>query len=208
MWKIWPQLLSASEPFVLVNGWDGNCFFKTRIWWHCPSTWALVELLSTTTTSQISGGDEDLRLSAVGGPHRDPTAPDLFNQTPLLKVPKLPIAGWHQRPPIWCCHYLQYKVMCVCWVRFWTNTFPTLLWRKNMSCANSSKNATTKPPYVGHLEGTQYHSVDDFRKSLSNPQVFSAPAQAPKGTLTNTRDGEVFVLRPKHWSSNMMYGAW
>lgn len=29
MRKIWPQLLSASEPFVLVNGWNGNCFF----WW-------------------------------------------------------------------------------------------------------------------------------------------------------------------------------
>ena len=62
-----------------------------------------------------------------------------------------------------------------------------------------------KPPYVGPLEDTQYYQVDDFGKSISNPLVFSAPAQAPKGTLTNTRDGEVFVLRPKHWSSNMMY---
>ena len=107
--------------------------------------------------------------------------------------------------------------MCVCWVCFWTNTFPTLLWRKKTCVKIQVKmlqfpswtywnmQEQQKPPYVGPLEDTQYYQVDDFGKSISNPLVFSAPAQAPKGTLTNTRDGEVFVLRPKHWSSNMMY---
>lgn len=42
---------------------------------------------------------------------------------------------------------------------------------------------------------TKLNQVDDFGKSISNPLVFSAPAQAPKGTLTNTREGEVFVLK-------------
>ena len=102
---------------------------------------------------------------------------------------------------------------------FLNQHFSNTLMEKNMSCVKIQvkmlqfpswtyywkMEEQQKPWYVGPLEDTQYHQVDDFGKSISNPLVFSAPAQAPKGTLTNARDGEVFVLRPKHWSSNMMY---
>ena len=156
--KNWPQLLSAS--FHLLFWWTGEtatASSRPRIWWHCPSTWAFLQLLSTTTTSQFSDGDEDLRLSAVVYPQGKQL--QIWNRTPLLKVPKLPIAGWHQkigestktaRVPktlnlvlpllatkswrvcvcVWVCVCVVCDCVCVCWLSLFLK--PTLSWRKNL----------------------------------------------------------------------------
>lgn len=210
MWKIWPQLLSASEPFVLVNGWNGNCFF----WWpgcddivhppehllSCfprlqrlkPPCWRFQNFLSQAGTKIVVQKQLESKDLQSG-----------------VAIP---------------CNTRWCVCVCVCWVCFWTNTFPTLLWRKNMFCVKIQvkmlqfpswtdwkMQEQQTPPYVGPLEDTQYHQVEPswwlWEKYIQSPGVFSTSA-GTKGHPNKHQRGWGFCSKNTEVQTWCMSGAW
>lgn len=139
MWKIWPQLLSASEPFVLVNGWNGNCFF----WWpgcddivhppehllSCfprlqrlkPPCWRFQNFLSQAGTKIVVQKQLESKDLQSG-----------------VAIP------CNTR---WC--------VCVCVLSLFLNQHfsNTLMEKKHVLCKNSSKNATI--PFMDRLKNAR-----------------------------------------------------